>query len=209
MKTVSEKVWLAAVGLIVLYSVYPNGVVLAENVVIDGLDPSTPLSGHGVTPVVTGKRLDIGIPGKTSLSVASWPAFLPQQFAQQKVEASRLLRPSGPADRIVFTRMEDVRPWLMVGTGAIPSTELVEGWRLKFDGDNWSLSNGKEEKRLRTANKPARPTLVAHGQERWCVYLLSYEVPATQAGIASEGETRATWAAVRLSSGKGQCADLD
>lgn len=205
MKTVSEKVWLAAVGLIVLYSVYPNGVVLAETVTIDGVKPLEPTSADRVTPTVSGKRLEARVSEGAAITIEGWPAFLPQQFAPQKVDASRMLRPSGPSDRVAFTRMEESRPWLLVGTGAIPSTELVEGWRLQFDGLNWSLSDGKEEKHLRTTNKPARPTIVPHGQERWCVYLLSADVPKTQPGVAVEGEVRAAWAAVRLSSGKGRC----
>lgn len=207
MNTVSEKVWLAAVGLIVLYSIYPNGVVLAEDVVIDGIEPLGTTSADGVTPKVADKRMEIPLPQQPAISIEGWPAFLPQQFAPQKVEASRMLRPSGPADRLAFTRMAEERPWLLVGTGALPSSELLEGWHLQFDGAEWSLSNGEEQKHLRTANKPARPTIIAHGKERWCVYLLSYEVPASQAGMASEKETRAAWAAVRLSSGKRHCAE--
>ena len=202
MKTVSEKVWLTAVGLIVLYSVYPNGVVLAENVVVDGLSPVSPLTGEGITPVVSGRQMQFQIPQHAPVSIEGWPAFLPQEFTPQKVQASRMLRPSGPADRIALTRMTEERPWLLVGTGAIPSSELVDGWQLKFNGEEWSLSNGSEEKHLRTANKPARPTIVAHGKERWCVYLLATELPESQPGLASEGEVRAAWAAVRLSSGK-------
>lgn len=202
MKTVSEKAWLAAVGLIVLYSVYPNGVVLAETVAIEGLSPLGPLSASGVTPVVNEKRLEIQLPAQEAIRIDGWPAFLPQHFAAQQLEAVRTLRPSGPADRVAFTRMEETRPWLLVGSGAIPSSELVDGWSLQFDGTSWALSNGQEEKHLRTANKPARPTIVAHGQERWCVYLLSAELPIVQAGVARESEPRATWAAVRLSSGK-------
>lgn len=202
MKTVSEKVWLAAVGLIVLYSVYPNGVVLAETVAIEGLSPLGPLSASGITPVVSEKRLEVQLPVQAAIRIDSWPAFLPQHFAAQKMEASRMLHPSGPADRVAFTRMDETRPWLLVGTGAIPSSELVDGWRLQFDGMNWALSNGQEEKPLRTTNKPARPTIVAHGQERWCVYLLSADLPKVQTGVATEAEPRAAWAAVRLSSGK-------
>lgn len=205
MKTVSEKVWLAAVGLIVLYSVYPNGVVLAETVSIDGLNPLGPTTAGRVTPNVEGKRLQVRISEEATVTIDGWPAFLPQQFTPQKLNASRMLRPSGPSDRVAFTRPEESRPWLLVGTGAIPSTELVEDWRLQFDGLNWALSDGKEEKHLRTANKPARPTIVPRGEERWCVYLLSADVPKTQPGVAVEGEVRASWAAVRLSSGKGRC----
>lgn len=207
MKTVSEKVWLAAVGLIVLYSVHPNGVVLAETVVVDGLDPLSPVSGDGIIPVVSGRRLSIPLQNRPEIGVEGWPAFLPQQFAPQKVEASRQLHPSGPADRLAFTRMTERRPWLLVGTGALPGRELFDGWQLQFNGKEWSLSNGKEDKHLRTANKPARPTIVAHGEERWCVYLLSTELPAPQPGLATEGEVRAAWAAVRLSSGKRHGSD--
>lgn len=207
MKTVSEKVWLAAVGLIVLYSVYPNGVVLAETVAIEGLDPLGPVTADAVTPVVSEKKLEVSVQGRDAIRIESWPAFLPQKFMPQKLEATRMLRPSGPADRVAFTRLEESRPWLLVGTGAIPSAELIEGWRLKFDGLEWTLSNGKEEKPLRAANKPARPTIVAFGKERWCVYLLSADVPKSAPGTAMEGEPRAAWAAVRLSSGKGHGAD--
>jgi hypothetical protein len=207
MNTVSEKVWLAAVGLIVLYSIYPNGAVLAENVVVDGIGPVGPVSATSVTPTVNGRRLEIPVPQQSSISIEGWPAFLPQQFAPQTVEASRMLRPSGPADKIAFTRMAEERPWLRIGTGALPSSELFDGWHLQFDGKEWSLSNGDQEKHLRTANKPARPTIVAHGKERWCVYLLSYDTPKSQAGIAKEGEVRAAWAAVRLSSGKRHCTE--
>lgn len=207
MKTVSEKVWLAAVGLIVLYSVYPNGVVLAETVVIDGVNPAAPVTADGVTPVVSEKRLEVSLHDQETIRIESWPAFLPQQFAPQKMEATRMLHPSGPADRVAFTRMEESRPWLLVGTGAIPSSELLEGWQLQFDGLEWSLAKGKDEKHLRTANKPARPTIVTHGQERWCVYLLSAEVPKSQPGMAMETEPRAAWAAIRLSSGKRHGAD--
>lgn len=207
MKTVSEKAWLAAVGLIVLYSIYPNGVVLAENVTIDGLGPLGPVSASGITPTVNGRRLEIPLPQQPAISIEGWPAFLPQQFAPQKLEASRMLRPSGPADRLAFTRMPEERPWLLVGTGALPSSELFDGWQLQYDGKEWSLSRGEEQKHLRTANKPARPTIVAHGKERWCVYLLSYDEPKSQPGIANEKETRAAWAAVRLSSGKRYCAE--
>ena len=202
MKTVSEKVWLAAVGLIVLYSVYPNGVVSAEKISIDGLDPLSPRSGDEVTPTVSGKRLEISLPDQPPIRVEGWPAFLPQEFAAQKVEASRLIHPSGPADLIAFTRMTEQRPWLLAGTGSTPASKLVGDWKLQFTGKEWSLSNGEEEKPLRTVNKPARPTIVAHGKERWCVYLLSFDLLAAQSGQAPEGEARASWAAVRLSSGK-------
>ncbi len=207
MKTVSEKVWLAAVGLIVLYSVYPTGVEISEKVTVDGLDPLSPASGNGIIPTVSGKRMEILLPGQAELHIDGWPAFLPQEFAPQKLEAVRLLRPSGPADRLAFTRMAEQRPWLLVGTGALPASELFDGWHLQFNGKDWSLSNGQDEKHLRTTNKPARPTLVAHGKERWCVYLLSAELPAPQAGISPEGEVHAAWAAVRLSSGQRQHAE--
>lgn len=202
MKTVSETAWLTAVGLIVLYSIYPNGVVIAENVVVDGLGPVGPVAASGVTPTVSGRRLEIPVPQHATISIEGWPAFMPQQFVAQKVEANRVLRPSGPSDKFSFTRMAEERPWLLVGTGALPASELFDGWHLQFDGKEWALSNGEQEKHLRTANKPARPTIVAHGKERWCVYLLSYDVPESHAGIASEKEARAAWAAVRLSSGK-------
>src|SRR5690606_37430406 len=76
MKTVSEKVWLAAVGLIVLYSVYPNGVVSAEKISMDGLDPLSPRSGDGVTPTVSGKRVEIPLPDQPPVCIEGWPAFL-------------------------------------------------------------------------------------------------------------------------------------
>lgn len=203
MKTIPEKVWLAAVGLIVLYSVYPNGVVSTETVSIDGLEPDSPLSADGVMPTVSDRRVDIPMPGQAAIRIEGWPAFLPQTFAPQKVQASRRLAAGGPVDRIALTRIPEQRPWLLVGAGATPGSELFDGWQLQFTGKEWSLSNGKEDKHLRTANKPARPTIVAHGKERWCVYLLATEAAACQqAEQAGDTAVRAAWAAIRLSSGK-------
>ena len=168
----------------------------AQPLRIDGISPLAPLTAADVTPVVVARRLEIRLQDGRLLSVTPWPAFLPQRFVSQTVEASRKMHPAGPEDRMSFIHSPARQPWLAVGSGARQASVLVGAWRLQHGANGWTVSDGSHSK----AWTRAAPTRVAVGGNHWCLYLLDVGTPRRQAGAATEGEAQITWAAQRLRS---------
>ena len=177
------------------------GIAHAQPLRIDGIGVLEPLSAVDVTPQVVAHRLEIRLQDGRQLSVAPWPAFLPQRFSAQKMEASRKIFPTGPSDRVSFIRSPARQPWLVVGNGARHGAALVGPWKLQRTGDHWAVSDVRHDETWRLAV----PLSVATGRDRWCLYLLDAGMPRRQPGIASEGEARVAWAAQRLDA-RGRCA---
>lgn len=183
---------LVAAGLALL--AFPA--VHAQPLRIDGISPLAPLAAADVTPAVVAHRLEIRLQDGRLLSVTPWPAFLPQRFVSQTVEASRKMHPAGPEDRMSFIHSPARQPWLAVGNGARQASLLVGAWRLQRAGNGWAISDGSHSK----AWTHAAPARIAVGGNHWCLYLLDAGTPRRQAGVATEGEARITWAAQRLPS---------
>lgn len=173
----------------------------AQPLRIDGISPLTPLSAVDVMPVVVAHRLEIRLPDGRLLSVAPWPAFLPQRFAAQTIEASRKMHPAGPEDRVSFIHGPARQPWLAIGNGARQGSALIGAWHLQHIGNGWAISDGSRSKSW-TRTAPAR---AAVGGNRWCLYLLDVGTPRRQAGVATEGEAQITWAAQRLGAHQQSC----
>lgn len=173
---------------------------------IEGMG-ATPLAAV-VRPVVRDGRLEVRFSEQSLLTIAPWPAYLPQRFGTQQVSASRQPHPAGPVDRITFTRTGESRPWLLFGRGVRRSLAIVGDWRLQLSGKEWVASNGDKEYRLGNGLTPAVPVGVAIGRERWCIYLLESRVPqdaSQDKHIVTEAEPQADWAAVRLPRGQSRC----
>jgi hypothetical protein len=188
---------LAAAGMAVLACAAAH----AQPLRIDGIGPLAPLAAADVTPVVVAHRLEIGLQDGRSLSVAPWPAFLPQHFGAQTIEASRRMSPAGPADRVSFIRSPARQPWLAVGNGARQGSALIGAWHLERAGSGWAISDGSRSKSW-THAAPAR---VATSGNHWCLYLLDAGTPRRQEGVATEGEARIAWAAQRLGAHQRSC----
>jgi hypothetical protein len=173
----------------------------AQPLRIDGISPLAPLAAADVTPVVVAHRLEIRLQDERLLSVAPWPAFLPQRFAAQTIEASRKMHPAGPADRVTFIHSPARQPWLAVGNGARQGTVLIGAWHLQHAGNGWAISDGSRSKSWTRA----APVRMAVGGNHWCLYLLDAGMPRRQAGVATEGEAQIAWAAQRLGAQQRSC----
>jgi hypothetical protein len=170
------------------------GVVQAQPVKIDGLNAFAPVASETTTPAIADGVLRMALPGDRQLRVAPWPSALPQRLGRQTVSGARELHPAGPSDRLSFTRPAQKRPWLIVATGARPASAVIGQWKLEFVDGRWQMADGTRHKRWPSDGAPL--SMNADGA-RWCVYLLDGQRPQTQAGIATEGEPQAAWAAVR------------
>lgn len=173
----------------------------AQPLRIDGISPLAPLAAADVTPAVVAHRLEIRLQDGRLLSVAPWPAFLPQRFVAQTIEANRKMHPAGPADRVSFIRNPARQPWLAVGNGTRQGSVLVGGWHLQHPGNGWAISDGHRSKTWTRA----APVRVAAGGNRWCLYLLDAGTPRRQAGVAIEGEAQISWAAQQLGTHQQSC----
>jgi hypothetical protein len=165
----------------------------AQPLRIDGVGPLAPLSLAGVTPAVTGQRLEIRAGDGAQLSVQPWPAFLPQRFMPQTVQAERRALPAGPSDRLSFTRPAARQPWLVIGSGSRSATPLVGDWRLGRDGQSWEIVGDGAARRW----QPGQALRVIIAGQRWCLYLLDAGGAMQRRGIADESEAQASWAALR------------
>ncbi|KIF82768.1 hypothetical protein [Noviherbaspirillum autotrophicum] len=168
---------------------------------ITGLSAVEPVAAERVTPAVANGVLRIDVAPEQTITVAPWPAYLPQRFGPQSVMATRQPHPAGPIDRISLRRGADQPAWLEIGAGAQPSAAVVGPWRLQRSLRGWSVAHGKQ----RIVLSPSAPASVRVGQARWCVYLLDDAVPRPQPGLAQEQEARAAWAAVRLDAPQKRC----
>lgn len=168
---------------------------------IGGLLPFEQGAQGQATPVVNGGTLEIPLPER-SLRISPWPAFLPQEFGPQAVQAQRQPGPSGPSDRISMRAAEGGGPWLELAAGARQSTTVVGGWKLQHTWRGWWLAQGTKLHFLGRDGEHARAVQVPAGLERWCVYLLDSSVPAQRPGAATEGEPQAAWAALRKPAGR-------
>ncbi|GIZ53724.1 hypothetical protein [Noviherbaspirillum aridicola] len=165
---------------------------------IAGLLPFEQGASGEATPVVDGGTLQIPLADR-SLRISPWPAFLPQEFKPQQVEARRQPAPAGPSDRISMRHAGSRASWLEIAAGARASTAVVGGWTLRHTSRGWWLAQGTRLHFLGQDAAHARAVMVPAGMERWCVHLLDSSVPAERPGAATEGEAQAAWVAVRTS----------
>jgi len=177
----------------------------AQALQIDGLNPLQPLSATLTGATVRDGRLELKLADGRTLGVGDWPAFLPQRFGPQQVEASRRLRPAGPSDQLSLTRAGDSQPWLIVASGARRGATLVGAWQLQLNGRLWSISDGAAEKALGVDPRQAAPVQVAVDKQRWCLYLLQTQLPKARAGVAAEDEPQISWAGWRLEGNRKRC----
>ncbi len=173
----------------------------AQALQIVGLSTVEPLVADRVRPVVANGVLRMDVAPEQTITVAPWPAYLPQRFSPQSVMATRRVHPAGPIDRISLRRGADRPVWLEIGAGVQPSATVIGPWHLHRSSRGWSVVHGKRHIVL-SANAPASLRV---GQARWCVYLLEAAVPRSQPGLAPEQEARAAWAAVRLDARQKAC----
>ncbi|MDB5763277.1 MAG: hypothetical protein JWQ21_2272 [Herminiimonas sp.] len=172
---------------------------------IDGVGAFEPIAASGVTPTVVAGTLNIALPEGRKLIITPWPSFLPQRFAAQTVNAARQMHPAGPTDRLSLTRDSEKKPWLLAEQAAGRASRVVGEWRMRLADGEWSISDGKTERKLGDGARPARPVNIANGPDRWCVYLLESSLPRPQPGIAMEQEPRIDWAALRLEPRQKRC----
>lgn len=168
---------------------------------ITGLSAVEPLAANEVRPTVKDGALRIELTPQQTVTVAPWPAYLPQRFGPQSIAATRQPHPAGPIDRISLRERADRPAWLEIGAGAPPSSAVIGPWRLQKPARGWSVAHGGQRIPLR-ANAPSA---VRAGDARWCVYLLDEAVPQPRPGLATEQEARASWAAVRLGARQRRC----
>jgi hypothetical protein len=167
---------------------------------IEGM-PLEALSVRNVEVKVEAGKLQVSLPDGRHVSVGPWPAFLPQQFGRQTARIERQVLPAGPSDRIALARASEMRDWLVVGNGSRRAATVVGNWKLQFSNGDWYVVDGTRTKKLGTA----RPTQLAVGSERWCVYLLESRPFKAQPGLAIEREAQLAWAAVRMQAQQKQC----
>lgn len=187
-----------------------SAVCVAAAAVLAGADAgAVRIDGIGLTlagaatPAVRDGRLEVPLPGQQPLTIAPWPAYLPQRFGRQQIAAARQLHPAGPVDEVGFTLIGEPAPWLRIVRGARQSSPLPGDWQLQRSGRGWSVSNGSTAYRLGDAAQPVR---IAADGRHWCIYLLESRVPAaSHPGLAGETEAQADWAAVRLRQGGKYC----
>jgi len=172
---------------------------------ITGADPLQPRTVSIAGASAHDGRLQLRPDDGRALTVDGWPAFLPQRFGPQRIDASRRLHPAGPDDQLRFTRPGDDRPWLIVGSGARRGSALLGHWELQLRGRLWSISDGGSDKALGLDPAQAQPVPVTAEGQRWCLYLLESRLPHPRPGIATEDEPRADWAGWRLDPGRTAC----
>lgn len=171
---------------------------------IEGMPPET-LSVRNAEVKVEAGKLQVKIPDGRHVSVDPWPAFLPQQFGAQTMRGQRQILPAGPSDRIALARASETREWLVIGNGSRRAAHLVGNWKLQLSNGDWYATEGAITKKL--ATEAARPTQLAVGSERWCIYLLETRPLKSQPGLALEQEPQLAWAAVRLQGRQKQCGN--
>jgi hypothetical protein len=171
---------------------------LTHAIEIEGLTPFEPVTAGKVTPAVADETLQLRLADGRMLTVAPWPAFLPQRFGKQSLSGNRHMHPAGPADRLALTRSEETQPWLVLANGARRSTGVVENWQLRLSGKRWLVANGRARKVLGNAERNASPVMINAEADRWCLYLLDSDTPAGKPNLATEAEPQIAWAAIRL-----------
>jgi hypothetical protein len=177
----------------------------AQALQIEGLNPLEPLSAALAGAAAHDGQLELKLADGRTLGVGDWPAFLPQRFGPQQVDASRRLRPAGPSDQLSFSRAGESGPWLIVGSGARRGATLVGAWQLQLNGHLWSISDGATEKALGVDPRQAAPVQVMVENQRWCLYLLQTQLPKTRAGVVAEDEPQISWAGWRLEGNRKRC----
>jgi hypothetical protein len=173
----------------------------AHAVRIDGLDPIQPVSGRATATVEDGV-LRIDLSDERALTVAPWPAHLPQRFDPHELAGSRLLHPAGPVDRLEFRTSTASTPWLVVVTGARSAHEVLAGWALELSEDGWAMRKGGEKRAFGRHAHGIQMARVKTKGEDWCVYLLDTQLARPDSTVEHEYEPQASWAAVRSNAGK-------
>jgi hypothetical protein len=170
---------------------------------IDGLPPGQTLSARDAEVKVVDSKLQLRLSDRQHLTVAPWPAFLPQKFDRQDLTAGRQALPAGPSDRISLARPSDSHDWLVLANGSRRAAPLVGEWRLQLSDGSWYAINGAQKLAL-SAGK-GRATALTAGEDRWCIYLLESNLAKAQASLATEQEAQAAWAALRMTRAQKQC----
>ena len=177
----------------------------AQALRIDGLKPMGALAAAPASAVVRDGRLELRLADGATLGIGDWPAFLPQRFGPQQVDASRRLHPAGPTDRLSLTRVGESQPWLIVGSGVRRGANLVGAWQLRLTGRLWSISDGVTEKALGIDAQQAAPVQIAVERQYWCLYLLQARLPQARPGLAMEDEPQISWVGLRLDDDRKHC----
>lgn len=164
---------------------------------IEGIGPAVS-AAFTARPMVRAGRLEMRLPDGGRLTIAPWPAYLPQRFGMQRIAASRQLHPAGPVDRISFTRVGESTSWLEIARAAHRSAGIVGDWKLQLGEKGWLATDGSSE-HLLTSESPAT---VKIGRKRWCIFLLESRIPQDDPHVATEQEPQADWVAVRLLQGR-------
>lgn len=172
---------------------------------ITGLSALEPVAADRVTASVADGTLHIALSSQQTLTVAPWPAYLPQRFDAQSISATRLPHPAGPIDRLTFRHGAGKPAWLEIGAGAQPSMAIVGPWRLQLSPRGWSVGHGKQHILLGATPHSAQPAAVWADGARWCIYLLDAQIAQPRAGVATEQETRAAWVALRRDARQKRC----
>ena len=180
----------------------------AQALRIDGLKPMEALTAAPASAVVRDGHLELTLTDGNTLGVADWPAFLPQRFGPQRVDASRRLHPTGPTDQLSLTRTGENQPWLIVGSGARRGATLIGAWQLRLTGRLWSISDGVTEKALGIDAQQATPVRVSVERQDWCIYLLQTRLPQPRPGLALEDEPQISWAGWRLQKNRKHCPPI-
>jgi hypothetical protein len=164
---------------------------------IKGLSPFEPVAGSA-SITVGEQALQVCLSPERSLVISPWPGYLPQQFDRQNVRGERQLLPAGPSDLLAFTRRFESRPWLLVGANSRRGTTIAGTWHWQMAGEEWFVTDGNTEKKLKKDSRQGRSVTIDAGADRWRVYLLDASAGgARRSGISNEAEPRISWAAVR------------
>lgn len=165
-------------------------------ITINGLQPLMPLTLHKATASVKNQRLEVSYPDGR-LSIHPWPDFLPHHLSGQMIQAERQIWPSGPSERVAFTRPGETQPWLIIGAKGRPTTPVLDDWQLGFESGMWYISNGLQRLPLLEKKRNNRPACVMLAGKRWQVYRLPAPPDSQSPSSASEQEPRISWLVLR------------
>ncbi|TCS39434.1 hypothetical protein EDC30_101390 [Paucimonas lemoignei] len=181
-------VLLAAAGLVLTPA--------SSALTIEGLHPLVPLTLHKAAASVKDQRLEVKYPDGR-LGIHPWPDYLPRHLRDQLIQAERQLWPSGPSERVAFTRHGETDPWLILGSQSRTTTPILGEWQLVFDEGKWFISDGTKRMPLAEKGRAKQPACIVHAGKRWQIHLLPESSDSTSRSSLSEFEPRASWLALR------------
>lgn len=169
----------------------------AAALTLSGLGPLQGLAGATAEVQVSEDVLTIDPQESGAITIAPWPAYLPQGFAKQHVYATRMLHPAGPVDRVELRALSAAQPWLIVISGLRLGQQVVGNWSLDSKDGRWILRAGKAWRALPMAGAEGRAVSI-RAETAWCVYLIDAQNQARpDAALAHETEPQVALAAVR------------